>query len=571
MKKILLLGATALLSTALASAIEPATYDDMQIQRLSPDGKYSYSASFGTFTVINNETGETTVFAGEEYDGYELGLGNCVATDGTVVGTDHDQAAYFKNGEWHILQVPNPEMTNLANAISPDGKTICGSIALKPMSLEDTEVPMQIPVVWNLQSDGTYGEPVLLPHPEKDYTNRVPQYITALAISEDGKTVVGQIRDYSGQMCTVLIYNLGDDGEWTYNNEFQKLANPNNIEIPAFPGDGPMMPSIEQFMSEEDLAAYQQALNDWYNDPDASYSNYPDIEDFISEAGMAAYEEATTAWEEEFAAWEEAYTAFEMAIEECDGTGVLFNNVLTSADCSDIYVTVTKLVEDPFSWFGYSEQMYPATMTLADGEYSVWDEPNVVLSARAADGTLMGFYEDTLTPRKTVIYAPGTTSNPKSLAEFVETYSPESAEYVRENMYHDIDTFDPETYDPVTMPDVDCTGVPCCSPDLSVIATLAENLWDYYGPLVFSYVIPTGIGSGVRGVEVDKALGLTAFKDGRIVVSEAARSIEIVAADGRVVFNGPAAGGVIETGLTGGAYIVTVKGENSSRTIKVIF
>ena len=142
----------------------------------------------------------------------------------TPVGT----AAYVKGGEWHLLPVPYPEHTNLAHGITPDGKVICGVVGNDDVSLDATNI-MSLPAVWYLQDDGTYGEPVVLPHPEKDFTGRVPQYVSAISISDDGKTVVGQVRDYRGSMEEPIVYTCNDKGEWSYTLICPELINPKSF------------------------------------------------------------------------------------------------------------------------------------------------------------------------------------------------------------------------------------------------------------------------------------------------------------------------------------------------------
>ncbi len=93
---------------------------------------------------------------------------------------------------------------------------------------------MSVPVLWIRGEDGNFGKPVELPYPTTDITGRVPQYVTAIALSDDGSTVLGQVRDYSGRIHYPIVYT-NNNGEWTYSLPAMSLVNPDNIELPKIP------------------------------------------------------------------------------------------------------------------------------------------------------------------------------------------------------------------------------------------------------------------------------------------------------------------------------------------------
>ena len=223
MKKILLLSAVAALGTAGANALEPQVFENVTINMLSPDGNMGVSSMYGTVTIFdfaNNKTyeygsGEGGVFSdgfGDDTSSitYNVGNGNCISSTGIVVGgLGDDVAAYWENGEWKML--PTGDVTGVysAHGVSADGGVICGIVPSRTTGETTT-----LPAVWTRKADGTYNDYVILPHPEKDFTGRDPQYITAVAISADGKTVAGQVLDYRGGMPQPIIYRLNDKNEW---------------------------------------------------------------------------------------------------------------------------------------------------------------------------------------------------------------------------------------------------------------------------------------------------------------------------------------------------------------------
>lgn len=350
MKKILLLSATAMMASA-AFAVEPQIYDELYSVGISPDGKTMVSATETTFTIVNLETGQKTEFEGNgTVDSYSLGQGNAFSSAGVIVGSGIDgRAAYYQEGEWVDLNTPHPEFTSCADGITADGTRICGNVGMAKMSIDDIPTPMQVPAVWDLKSDGTYGDAVVLPYPEKDFSGRVPTYVTAMAISDDGKTVVGQVYDYSGGYISLIFYTLGDDNQWSYNTEFNRLVNPDNVTFPEDPGECPTGPDANDYLTEEQRAAYQAAVDVYYEEIAAGNydAQYPEMTDFMSpeqkaayEAALAAYQVAQEEWQAKFTAY---YTVFEQAT--VNAKSIVFNNVKLTPDGKTAVSTIMNQID----------------------------------------------------------------------------------------------------------------------------------------------------------------------------------------------------------------------------------
>ncbi|MGM9859621.1 MAG: hypothetical protein ACI31C_02575, partial [Muribaculaceae bacterium] len=217
-KSLLVIAMMAAGVAAQAQFVEPLAMPGYSWQGISPDGKYVVSELNGTLSIINLETYEEFLYEEDWSTGasYSGGLGNYLSATGIILGstTSDGNACYWKDGEWFELYSEGTTDCNLANGITPDGSRICGSVSQAPFSV-DAKVIMQVPCYWDATEDG-YGEYHVLPHPETDFSGRIPQYITALYISEDGKTIAGQVRDYTGFCVYPILYTQNADGEWSY-------------------------------------------------------------------------------------------------------------------------------------------------------------------------------------------------------------------------------------------------------------------------------------------------------------------------------------------------------------------
>ena len=312
MKKFLhLLMIAALVVPEGINAQKPKVYPDNAFRWLSPNGIYAVSSLYETLTIHNLVTGEENEYV-EEYFG---GNGNAVSNNGIVVGSSAltESAAYWKNGQWYDIESAAGRTLSYANGISIDGSRIVGTVS--PDSYAgDFEGLMLVPCYWDVQEDGTVGELHLLPFPNKDLTGRTPQYVTAISVSNDGKTIAGQIQDFSGFIVQPIIYQQNEDGEWNYTLIQNDLYHPEGIVLPEDPGDFEgTEPSYEDYMTEEELAAYLEAVDNYYN----SQPIYPEFTDFMSEEERAAYlaavEEFYETWEGDFPNYEDYMTAEELA------------------------------------------------------------------------------------------------------------------------------------------------------------------------------------------------------------------------------------------------------------------
>lgn len=575
----LLLTAATLITLPAVAALTPKSYPDYQVTSVSPNGKFAVSEFYGTLIVMNLETGEEKTWQGNEEGtvAYGVGNGNVVSNDGTVVGyIDYSSGAvyYLENNEWHQLSTIVEGTSNIANAITPDGRIICGGNGLTSISTDDNPTPMSVPVLWIRGEDGNFGKPVELPYPTTDITGRVPQYVTAIALSDDGSTVLGQVRDYSGRIHYPIVYT-NNNGEWTYSLPAMSLVNPDNIELPQDPGEGPAAPTAEDFLSPEEKTAFEKALEEWENKNGGSsnpdFNSYPDVNDFLGEESKARYDEAYDEYIKANAAWEEKAIAFYTAFDKLliSGLSFEFNIGSLSADGKTAWQSASKII-DTGNQNQYKEAFAPATIDLTTGEIFIRDfSQDASMTFVAEDGTIFATKRDQL---EGIVYSPDVnTILGIPFIEYVENINPETAKWVNENMIHDFVGMDPETFEPIDRKNVICSGFTICSRDQSVLISRAINYWEDTPVMIYSYVLPGKIDNAGIALNPAEDMGVTISKDGVIRINGEVVSLTVSDINGRVIYDGRPASDTIETGIGNGAYIISAIGADGSlRTAKVL-
>lgn len=364
MKKVLLLSAVVAMSAAAVNAIEPQVLDDVTINKLSPNGNWGTSDMYGTVTIFDFANDEKYVYT-EDYENPEksisctIGNGNAISNSGVIVGCLNYgmTPAYWENGEWKMLPVGEIDGQYSADAISADGSVICGYVS----NAGETSI---LPAVWCRNADGTYGDYKILPHPTTDLTGRAPQYITAVCISNDGKTVAGQIQDYRGSMPQPIVYRLNDKNEWEYELIHPELINVNNTEFPEWKEE-PTYPKPENFMTPENLAKYEEAYR-IYEENGYKDELEPNPADYLSAEELAAYYVAENEYNEWVTLCNEVNEAL-FGLMDAGAAMFVYNNVFLSGNGK--YYGATAQVEIPSEGF-YPETKYiPYIFNLETGEY----------------------------------------------------------------------------------------------------------------------------------------------------------------------------------------------------------
>lgn len=557
MKKSLLLflsAATTAMAVSGAELKEPSFYSNTAIQNVSPNGKWAASEVYGTVVLFNLDTGEQTVFEagdmGTPY--YTLGLGNTLSDNGILVCSTetNSDATYLENGEWKSLKIGEAKNANsCANGITPDGSRICGNLGLVQTTLDD--VTMIVPAVWDRQADGSYGDYVVLPHPELDFTGRAPQYITAVAISDDGRVVVGQIVDCRGAFQYPIVYTQGTDGEWSYSLPTDHLMNPDHIVMPENPGESPEMPDPKSYLDESGLAAYQEAYDKWVA---SGYDSalYPDYVDFMTEAKRAEYQDADAAYKIALEEWNVKYDAFDTAYWDIveASPNFEFNQMALSPDGKFFAMSNSKEDDsDPNAWFPVTID-HVWVMSTEDDAITKYEGRSLSVKAWGGDYVLAVETDQNSGCFNGFLLKDGEET---SLYDYLCAKGETIKEWVDLNLTHETEVYDWET-ETVVIKNEMYTGLPVASRDLSVIASWTQTNWGDYTPE--SYLFDFRDAGGVNIMEADKK-GTVAFDaNGNLTVGTGVVDLAVFEVGGTCVLRVSDPDSTVACDLSKGIYIV---------------
>ena len=295
MKKILTL-VIALASTCMTFGQMMKDIPGLRFHAMSENGKWMLTVEQGWIGILNTETDDFQQYGGGDI-GYDLGMGNMVTDDGFLVGCINGVPAILniEKQEWQNLPVRKGDtFYSMANAITNSRKYIVGYISTE----EGFGLTMIKPVIWTMNSDGTYGEYEDLPYPEKDFTGVAPKYILPNCISEDGKVIAAQLMRQDNE-CLPMVYRKAEDGTWTY-EVYDKGLCEEGLEFPEFPTEEPVVPSYYDYMTPEQIDAYKQDSTE-YEDSCWAYNigestewpvYYPDPKNYMTEDNLNQYNEA---------------------------------------------------------------------------------------------------------------------------------------------------------------------------------------------------------------------------------------------------------------------------------------
>lgn len=569
-KSLLLLGALAV--AASASAITPHTYTNFYGMQLSPNGRYFSSYIYGSISVVDTETGK--VVAEYESDECYEGNGKTISNSGWLVGGPMDGVAgILINDEWVELELPYGVSYAGAQAITPDNRFICGYASTPGSDI------MMLPMIWEMLEDGSYSKGIVLPYPKVDpVTNKTPQYILPVCMSDDGKHLFGQMVDESGMLLLPVAFELDENNEWGYTFPGIELFNPLNLTIGEYPGDfedwGAVYPQPQDYMTEQQWADYQQSIDDYYNAGGwNSGLDYPTYTDFMTPEKAAEYEEACDKYNEIAAAYNEAlgeyFDSFYGIID--NSPALLQNNVVCSPDGKQVVYDATFSVYT--GWFA-EEFAAPMQVNMAAGEAEQWSpELNLYCHGITNDGIVIAHTDANPWSGLPIEAYIKKADDEKftSMVDYLLEQDPELEYWIEHNLEHEfieyVENWEEDIYEEVYVKKV-AFGRPTVSEDLSTIISCQSVLWDdapwedYYYTYVF-----TGLTSGVNNVAVDgKDLAVTSLGKGVLGVSAPA-TLEVYNLNGARVFSAITIGGTVETGLGAGVYVVKATATNGSTTV----
>ncbi|MCH5225368.1 MAG: T9SS type A sorting domain-containing protein [Muribaculaceae bacterium] len=432
-KSMIFLGAMALPLLASAQAAVTETPANLEWHKnlyglyMSANGLWMGSSAGGTH-LYNIETGESYEFANSL-----LGIGQPVANNGWALGSiDSQRAVLHIDGQTIYPESLKLYVFTSLDGITPDATRACGFV-----SNNEKNGPDNLPIVCNISADGVVGEPIFLPVPEKDFFGLTPEGVLPRWISDDGKTLLGEFRDWTGRYIVPIVYFEEEDGSWSYYLPSEPLFNPNHLEFGVNPyATEPPAPEVYDYMDPVKRAAYLAdyeiwAANNYIDDL------YPDPTDYMTEEQIMEYNlavEEHNAWEDDPEIQEEI-KEYNKVFTEIQRTSPNFHQSEMAIQPQGQFIAAssTKLgqnLEDIPSIYRFDLQ--------GDRDYKVYPSPypNLIPNSITDDGTifiatsLADGEDETVT--NSYVLSPG-SSEFVPFVEYIADSYPEVAEWIEIN------------------------------------------------------------------------------------------------------------------------------------------
>lgn len=418
MKQILILSLALLASAgAKAAYVEIMDIEGVPVipfyysHKVSHDGTQSVGeAEDGGTIYYNHATGESYY-----YDYCSFGRGYVFSDAGWVVGsrllesdTQSTTAVIMANGK---ITEPAPfrnYITSDIHSITPDGSRICGVVGNSGRGMSN------LPFYCDIDADGNIGEIQFLPTPPKDFFNSSPQYCSATWISEDGKTIAGQVVQSRGILFYPIVYHEDEQGVWSYSFPSQPLFNMDNLPVPDPIGDfeqeypGVTEPEVTRFMDPDKLPEWNAAMSLWERNNFAEeYDPYSQLPRFMTDEQINAYIEAVDKYNDLFYEYNEKNMQYWDDMFRIADSSVFFlqNGMALSADgnwlaasaqvelpVSDPYAEVSPVAYIPYlfnlntgEWkkIGIEEENLVTNQVFANGNVLCASPANAILPARS--------------------------------------------------------------------------------------------------------------------------------------------------------------------------------------------
>lgn len=561
------------------AAATPEILPLLYAQYVSIDGKWLTGSLADGSSLLYDRT--TSAEEAGVFEEVYFGNGNTIALDGTAVGSTYqDEAVLFKGTEMIYVDALTEYRFSTLNGITPDGSRVCGLISNPNIA---TEGQMYAPIYMDLDENGEYSKVNLLPHPEKDFSGSTPQYCNATWISQDGKTILGQVIDTSGMFIYPIVYKQDAAGEWSYSLPSESLWNPNNIVIPENPGDFDMkVPSVKDYMTEENREKYNEDYLAWQQ---SGYQEdlYPDnhLEDYMTQEEADEYNAYVDEYNAQVSVYNEKLLAFlNTRAQVYDESAPFIQNACAmNVEGTKFVSTAVRLEEnnDPDPWSRPAEiyvnfifDIEAGTFQKIESKYS-----EVMGHQILANGDILACTPANAmagTPTISYVYKKG-SEDFIPFEEYMAENNTAAAEWIQENLTADILTgYDYETEEEIYT-SMCVTGIVSASDDFSVVAggvfayMLPKEEWIDYGYI--TYLFTDLEGSGVKASSMDNS-SVKAIRGGVLAISGSVSNLCIYDMAGRQLFNAAKAHGTVNTDIKNGVYILCYTDKEGNEVSKKI-
>lgn len=572
---------------SLASIAQGLHYHpEFYFDKMSPNGKWLATHTMGIIYIYGSDDSTYREYLASDdlvSEYYATGLGNCWSNTGILVGSVSDsECAYWQNDEWYELPIKDENQgLNLANGITPDGSRIVGQVGISSLNLYSEQ--MIKPVYWDCSEDGSYSMYKELPYPAKDFCGRTPQYVTAISVSDDGKTIVGQIVDWSGWYSYPIIYTQDSNGEWSYKTIDEDVLYPKGAEFGTWPGEEPSKPNHETFMTADELAAFTEAYNQYME----AYNNYlmgiitwdevpaePNPADYIVEQ----YNEYIAAMNEYNRLLQEYYqnaNAFDKNLSSIMyGYSFSFNNVHLSGNGKYYNTTMNHIDTNT------GKKIYTPVRIDLTNNYEILKingNGNMLASSVMNDGRMIVQTPPMAYARNSFVVS----EDGNTMTSFVD-YMTSINSYVG-NWVKEMSTFDvlyAESYDEFGNPNIAIaedsivSGSVHCNSDGTIFTSFMYDEWSESVGInfvrQFSYQIDFTEDTGIEGIDSDVNTRQVYVADNTLYVSDDVTLVTIYNLQGAIVTSYNQPDNRIRLDLPSGIYMVKTVSNNIHQVNKIV-
>lgn len=498
--------------------------NDSYGHKITRDGVFST----GEAVTIESAWGRNNV-TGEEYlyEACTIGYGNPVSKDLKVVGTDKifmKAAFLLPDADPEIIEPLAKYSESFAYGINWEGTRLCAIVANPQGNDLDENDPekmtmMYLPVCCDIDPvSGKVTDPVFLPTPPRDFFGLVPQYCTAFWISDDGKTILGQVIDNSGFFIYPIVYKQDANDNWSYILPSESLFNPDNLEVPKWPVPEMDAPQATDFIGSADNKAYfEQLLEEW--DGDEYNSPYELLNPATAGSHALMTQDEWDAYQKALLEFSLYYEKYQTEIDEYYDQYSYFiahsANFLQSSmsmNNEGTLVSQTRVVTKVLSATEIVHYNVPIIFNLVDGSIQELgnDYSQLEIQQIMSDGTIIAASpkpsstSPDLTPQHTLVRQAGTTDF-IPIDDFIKASNPEAYSWMQEFLFHEVpigyDEYGDLLYKPMTV-----TGLVAVSEDWTTMSGGVDTwAWNFEDGEYFTYFL-TGLNNpnaGIEGVNID--------------------------------------------------------------------
>ena len=441
-------------------------------RKISHDGIQIVGETLDGATFYYNYTNDQAFY----YGGIDFGKGYVIADNGWVVGSELDDfGSHPVIMKGATLYYPDFIEKNYGggniHSITPDASRVCGVVANMGAG------PTYFPFVADMSDKGTIDEITILPGPKEDLLKGQPQFCSATWISEDGKTIAGQVVDGRGIVVYPILYKQDEAGVWSYSLPSEQMFNPKHVDIPdPMPEMEEMYPDLvapdpESYMTPEMAAEFEEAINVWAaNGYDPILDPYEDLDSYMTEEKYQEFLRDEEYYYATIIEYNELFNEYMNTLWEVIDESVVFlrNAMALSADgkwlaSSAAHTVITEMDNEVTYLTPYLFNLENGEVKKIGEEYDNLHTNQVLPGGRVVCNSLAG-----MLPQRSYIYDPKKGEMIK-IEKYLEDLNPSMADWMKEYLTSEFYT-DNNPSGSNSSEKIVVSGIAAISEDFSVIS-----------------------------------------------------------------------------------------------------